>query len=65
MNPLSSGEKGPAHQAVMGYSPEEGRKLPSASASRRPPYPPHWAQGQDAQGTEQNVLREGRRMRHT
>ena len=65
MNPLPSGEKGQAHPEVMGHSPEGGRKLPGASASRRPPNPPHGAQGQDAQGTGQNVLREGRRMRHT
>ena len=65
MNPLSSGEKGQAHQEVMGQSPKRGRRLPSASASRHPPHPPHGAQGQDAQGTEQNVLRDGQRMRHT
>ena len=65
MNPLSSGEKEQVHQEVMGQSPGRGRKLPGASASRRPPHPPHGAQGQGAQGIEQNVLREGRRMRHT
>ena len=65
MNPLTSGEKGQAHQEVMGWSPERGRRLPGASASRCPPHPPHGAQGQDAQRTEQNVLREGRHMRHT
>ena len=65
MNPLSSGEKEQAHCEVMGQSPGRRRKLPGSSASRRPPHPPHGAQGKDAQGTEQNVLREGRSMRHT
>ena len=65
MNPLSSGKTGQVHQKVMGHSPERGRRLPGAGAFRHPSDPPHGAQGPDAQGTEQNVLRVGRRMRHT